>query len=679
MREKIVFALMVGVCMLTGCASETEILTQLLEDEVIESAGIEKNEDYQKYMELTQAGSLNEAGEYDGFEDEDYQLVASDATKQVHVTIAQNSFLDIDYYYDQELTDEITEASVYLNPGDKIYCSQPQPQNNNSNTYKFSAFQIYEFNEDGTRGNLWETTGEDSLVLEIPEDYKGVELSIMPEGVYEQRQLEFNAFYYDVDGTIKNPYGKWIVNNEVYPGNAASIDATESYTVSYEFDSELYYCDKEDTNPEAFNIDSSAGKVEFQRATATEDTDTYSVQLHKFITVDFSYDNKSDKGIAKIEKVNSNNEKEDLDTKQITGLKEGDTLNITTEDNYQLFCSEIEIANPNVVDGGYQYEVVIPESSEFCVTNYEIKVAKSELTVTLDDSVGYDMKFGIEAAGINEKNLHYSKKSLNQDKTIYTGTIGVEGALRITVDDDELEKNYALKFDIEKTDGNSQKTSEIKYISAIPGSVEIDLYGNERITNLDKIYNKITVKISKVEVVTFESKQISNAELEVELGSEELMDGEIAEGNRKVTVTITPDAGYYVAGKNVKNDIYSKTMKLSEYESKIDDIIKNHAIRKFISLTLENNDSYGKVTYMLNGDEKTGTIQARIEDKLELTYELTDENYSIVRESEGFLGSVDDWRKETFSANKESRTIPLTEELDGTTLKRSDYIKIEKK
>ncbi len=74
-----------------------------------------------------------------------------------------------------------------------------------------------------------------------------------------------------------------------------------------------------------------------------------------------------------------------------------------------------------------------------------------------------------------------------------------------------------------------------------------------------------------------------------------------------------------------------------------------------------------------------GEIEIREEDELVLLYELTDDNYKIVRNSDGFWKGLNDWRKNTFSQNSEEVTIKLTDEIDGTTIKRSDYIVVSEK
>lgn len=667
-----------GICfvILTGCSGIDHRLDDMAEEYIKRVSEIEEEQNYQRYVALRDAGELNENGEYDELSKEEYQISAKEEEGLVHVTIAQNNFLRIDYFYDSELTEKIEEDSIYLNPGDKLFCSQPESNNAYSNTYVFARFQIYEFDKEGNRGALWSTAGENNLVLEIPEDYTGTELSIMPIGEYEKRNVSFSAFYYDENGMSKNVHGEWYVNDVLCAENIANVEAGDSYTVKYLYDENMYYYVSAD--PEPFNAD-VPGTVEFKKVTALSSIDDYSVQLHKLITVGFLYDNNGKNGIFSVEK--NGTLVDDFNRKELKGLKAGDKLIVTTSENYRMFCSGIVIHEPEKVDGGYRYTVTIPDSNE---SEYVLKISKSELQVVLDDSVGYDMAFDIIAAGVSEKNCYYSKQTLNKELIIFDDTIGVEEKITIHAKEAEIHPGSAIKVDIEKKDGNDQITTEIKYILTTPGSTQIALYqGNGEVTNLNKIYKKIVVKISKVEVVEYTARVIPHAFIKVktiDCTSEGLLTvGESIEGDRMVEVSIIPENGYYIDGKDVVNYVYMKKMKFSKYESDIDAIIEKHEVKRLYSVTLDSADSYGKVTYTLNGTPVQGTITVREEDELILMYELTDDSYEIVRESGGFWGGLNDWRKGVFFKNTERAVISLTDEIDGTTIRRSDHIEIVKK
>ena len=338
----------------------------------------------------------------------------------------------------------------------------------------------------------------------------------------------------------------------------------------------------------------------------------------------------------------------------------------------------MNIDEPEQVDGGFRYTVLIPESN---ATEYAFKVSKSELKVTLDSSVGYDMAFDIDASGVSEKDRYYSKQKFNGDLTIFEDTIGVEEKIVISAREQQIEPGTAIKVDVNKIDGNGQETTETKYITSSPGSAEIALYdGSGEITNLNKIYKKVAVEISLVEVTDFPEKSIDNGTVTVKLVDRSVPDtlsaGSVAEGDRKVEVSIIPKSGFYVSGDGTIGQGYVHTMKYSKYVSDIDTILMNHKINKLITVRLDDSDPYGVIVYRLNGIEVSGSINVKEDDELTLEYKLTDENYTIDRESEGFWDGVDDWRKNTFDKNREVVIVELIQELDETTIKASDYISV---
>lgn len=317
-------------------------------------------------------------------------------------------------------------------------------------------------------------------------------------------------------------------------------------------------------------------------------------------------------------------------------------------------------------------------------TELDFKVFKSELKVVLDKTVGFDLLFDFIGSGINETNCHYSKQKLNADLTIYDGSIGIEKKVSITAKDGVIDDGYAVKFEIEKTDGNGQMQKEVKYIENTPETIMVDLYDSTKeIVNVDKIYKNVLIKVSLVPAIVYHQKTIENGKILVKLvdslEEENLSEGDIMEASQKVDVTIVPDRGYYVSGKDVDNYEFTATMKLSKYDADIDKIIKEHEIKRLYKVVLDTADLYGECVYKLNGEVVNGEIYVREEDKLTLEYQLTNTNYQILRETEGFWGSIKDWRKNTFSKTKEAITIPILNDLDGITIKREDYIKVGKK
>ncbi len=467
MRKRLAYIVWLSFFALTGCSRVDTAINELTEKYVMHASGIEEDQDYQRYIELDGSGDLNENGEFKELDKAEYQVEVQETDKSVHVTIAQNSFLEIEYFYDSGLTEKVAGNSIFLNPGDRLFCSQPECDNAYSNTYVFSQFQIFEFDEEGNKGDLWSTTGENNIVLDIPKDFEGTELSVMPVGKYEKRDITFNAFYYDEDSARKKVPGVWLVNDVVCSDDTADVGASDSYTVKYQYDENAYYY--VNANPLPYNSD-IPGVVEFKKATALNSTDNYSVQLHKLIEAEFSCEN-GKKSITSIEK--NGVLVEDFDNKRLGGLKGGDKLVITTNENYRIFCTGIAMNDPEKVNEGFRYTVTIPNANE---SEYVFNLSKSELKVTLDATIGYDMAFDIMAAGVRERNCYYTKQKLDRDLIIFDDTIGIEESLTISAKEAEIRPGSAVKLDIKKTDGNKETVNEIKYILTTPGSAQIALY-----------------------------------------------------------------------------------------------------------------------------------------------------------------------------------------------------------
>jgi len=681
MRKKFFFFVLLSVFMLTGCSNAKGAMNEFITDYVIQHSEIADNDAYQKMEELKEKGELNADGEYDGSEQEGYQMeeAGEQEEKQVRITIADNGFLDIRYFYDAELTENLGEdASVFLNPGEKLYCSLPESRNAFSNTYLFSEFQIYEYDFDGSRGELLAEIGADdltdNLLLEIPQDYEGAELAIFPLGKYEKPEASLYAFYYDENGKEKEVFsGSWKVNGaEVNSNdNTTQFDASGSYKIEYTYDAEnYYYAGADPATPYA-----PQGSVTFEEGPAA---DQYRVQLHPYIA--FSFEEGGKEGLASVT-VNDGQNQYDEEETSITKLRAGDVVTVETKENYRIFCKGHELKEPEKMEDGYRYTIPVPETNE---KELDFMVFKSQLKVVLDASVGQDMQFDVTASGINKKNLYYRKQSLNQDDTVCEEMIGIEEKISIAASLDGGMDTDILKVAIEKVDGNGNKTKEIQYIEKLPGNVDIALYSNpENITGLNKIYKSVSVKISRiVSGMVFHERTVENGTVSVKLADDSeagsLLEGDLAEESQKVIVTIIPDEGYYVSGKDTKNYEYRATMKLSKYETDIDKTIKTHKIKKLYQVTLNKEDAYGVCTYKLNGKVVSGTIDVREEDELVLEYEITEDAYRIMRESEGFWEGINAWRKNTFSKKKEKITIPILSDIDGTIIERGNYIKVTK-
>ncbi len=145
------------------------------------------------------------------------------------------------------------------------------------------------------------------------------------------------------------------------------------------------------------------------------------------------------------------------------------------------------------------------------------------------------------------------------------------------------------------------------------------------------------------------------------------------ESSSNVEVSIVPDQGYSIAGAQSSTGVYKETMAYSKWEKEYQKILDKHPAREIWFVTLDTSDDFGTCVYKLDGKVVSGIVSVREGQKLILEYTLTDPGYQITREGIGsFVSNV-------FSNKKESCSISIDASLDGRTVKRSDYITIEKK
>ena len=67
----------------------------------------------------------------------------------VHVTFAENSLLEVNYYTDAELQNKLSTRNCWVEPNTCIYASVPVEKNEYSNKYVFECFQVYSYDSEG--------------------------------------------------------------------------------------------------------------------------------------------------------------------------------------------------------------------------------------------------------------------------------------------------------------------------------------------------------------------------------------------------------------------------------------------------------------------------------------------------------------------------------------------------
>lgn len=664
------------VFIFSGCSQ----INGYMEKWIQERSGIFEEADYIQYQEWEKNGEINQEGFYNIPEygmDNGVPDTEQTVDKSVHVTFAENSFFVIDYYYDAGFTKPVDTQFCYLAPGESIYAPQPKCNNLYSNNYAFSSFRVFEYDTKGNRGKELGINGDGMLVLSIPSDYQGTEIAVEPVGAYKNKKFALCSYYLDSKGIEQEIFGIWTMNGEDCMGDFIEINPSiKSYTLRYYYDKEEYYYVS--SSPQCYFYSNEAGEVEFKEATSFDEYETYSVQLHPYIRAEIECDSNGRKAIKSV-KVNSKEREFQNDT--IEKLKCGDVVVIETDDEYRVFCSQVVGTTENLANG-CRYTIKIPDLNG---TVLNLKISKSQLKVVLDKSVENDILFDIAASGYTKRDLFYEKQRFGSSCTVFDASIGTEEEIVISAKENKgtLPEDDMLKISIVKEDNFGGKYEEICYISTLPGKVSIGVYKNGAITSLANVYKKITITISRVKLMVYKQQQILHASLAVRFidtaNPMQLEDGCIADASRRVEVSLIPDEDYYVAGKNVQDNIYSDTMKFSQYSSEIASILEKHPVKKLCHVTLDDYCPFGICVYKVDGEEVSGTVVLKEEQKLVLEYEITDSSYEIVRDGSGFGSVIINWAEGIFSKNKKTVSIPISSDMDGMTIKREDYIMLIEK
>lgn len=355
MRKRLVLTVMaVSLISLTGCSG----MNSYLEEKMLEKSGIIQDETYMDYQSQIEAGNADEEGYY--VESEQQVENAS-----IHVTFSKNNNLDIKYYSDATYSNPVDGTSCYMNPGNTIYAKVSVSKDVYSSMYEFASFNICEYDMEGNRTVLSDWThdisksgDEYTVAVQIPTEFKGTELSLEPIGQYKLRQITLNDYYTDEADEIYPLDGTWMIDEEKCTNDTVDISAISSYIISYEYDNKEYFYSS--SKPECYYSNNEEGVVIFKQREATDETEDYSVELRKYITVSLI------SGIDREVTINGENKQmlkanTELD---ISKLKYGDTVIIETdkawpdlETNRELILTKTELLS----SGTYKYILIVPE------------------------------------------------------------------------------------------------------------------------------------------------------------------------------------------------------------------------------------------------------------------------------------------------------------------------------
>ena len=747
MRRKAILTMAMGIVVLTGCGNNEDILSNLLntyiETEITDKSGIELDESYKKYEQISNEELIDSEGYYYS-EDVDYSVFEDQDA--IHVTFAVNSYISIQYFDDSAMTSLLNPGGAYLHANDCIYANIQEIDNPYTDAYKFSGFEVWEYDENGIKKKELEVADfEDGLVFQIPMNFTGKEIAIIPLGEYTSRNIILNDYYKDNNDVERPLAGTWDINGEETTGNSVSLSPVASYTVTYMYDPDLYVFVS--SEPTCLYDNENDGKVYFEEFKSDQDVTSFSVELreksgdqefdpdkykvehadieykyqgtvidsptfipdgnkisYKITRIDSGYwvpgDMEGEVEVGNVAEVISNlvckKEKVKVTLPQpekggtITYSLDGKTLSGDSVEAY--IGSEIVMTFENkngwscLAMDGTIYKVVDKDEQRVNVTvevdeKKEIKDVndifveqqyKPTVILTLDKSVETYTEFEISTVDgkVSSLKLDNAKKS----KEVFNSEVGTKDDLTLTASNGALLDGKALKVEIKKETEDGKKESDIRYLQKLPDSLSVSLY----ISNSSTVYKTVKLTVSKVDVVPFTTPSLDNGDVSVETtdltDNRTLKVGDVIEGSRKVKISISAKTGFYVKDSG-KTDIYSDTMTYSKYVSDISTVLSKHPVKKLYIITLDTTDDYGKVTYKIDGKVvDAGTYNLKEEQRLELSYEITDGSHVIAREGSNWF--EDRWN-DVQSKTKENVTIPITSSLDGAKVTRDNYIKVK--
>ena len=351
-KQKCVISLMlIALGLLTGCAN----VDQIIGEHFLKKSGVKEDEKYVLYEEYASNNELDESGYHT-------EIVTDDRPAgSIHIAFAHNNNLEVTYYTDAELGNVIS-TPCYVFPGDTIYASVSVSRDVVSSMYRFSEFRVYEYNDQDKRyiseTIIPEPETDGIYRISVPSDYQYKEVSIEPRGVMQSTKITLQETC--IDDTSIHSAGTWSLNDDKYDSGVVSINAFSPYIVSYQYDSDLFFC--YDTEPECYYQNSIDGIVIFKQREAEDEITDYKVVLHKYL----SYFLVSD--TDRIVSVNGGTERtvQTNDEIEITGLKYGDKVTIVTNKEWpgMVNCKELVWLRTESASGGkYKYTLIVPEEN----------------------------------------------------------------------------------------------------------------------------------------------------------------------------------------------------------------------------------------------------------------------------------------------------------------------------
>ena len=353
------------------------LISSVKEDRVLREieAGQENDLEYITYSNLKAIGALNKDGYYQHHEDTEASKPSGDL---IHVTFAKNSYMDIRYYRDEALKEEIDTVACYLAPGDKIYIGDDVRYHDlTSNMYELGGFEIRELDDNGKAEKIISQPLSSNISMNVPESCH--EICIVPIGKFKNRLLHLNAYYYGINNERNDISGVWTANDVPYD-NSTGINPLIDYQVRCNFGAyaQTYYFVS--AYPK-YQFDEKHSEIIFDLAKTTDEDCDYSVELHPYIGLtvkdrEYSLAEKFSrrKILFKIEIERSGKRRaisfkdgEIVEADELSNLKHGDIIFLTLDSSYQIISgnANLSVSRPQAgsIKGTDEYHVQIPKNN----------------------------------------------------------------------------------------------------------------------------------------------------------------------------------------------------------------------------------------------------------------------------------------------------------------------------
>ncbi|MBR6208319.1 MAG: hypothetical protein IKQ69_04910 [Oscillospiraceae bacterium] len=186
---------------------------------------------------------------------------------------------------------------------------------------------------------------------------------------------------------------------------------------------------------------------------------------------------------------------------------------------------------------------------------------------------------------------------------------------------------------------------------------------------------EITERNSNAEGI-FQGYNLANADITITRANGVVLKAgeELPGDDDKVTIRITPHAGYYINGYTEDDfSFVKKNIKFSRLEQDIGSILNEHKAIHFLSLTLVFSDEAGTYTYKLDGKQVTEAELHDVRIGQTLKVEFTaNSGYNITHS--WFGAEAVAWARTGLGGNDTiSESVDITADMDGMTVNRETF------